>query len=354
MSQQESTVTCETNRLRFLSAFLVVTGLAWGAVSVADEDTAPVRTRQASGGKVYVADQASNQVTVIDGNTFEVIATVPVGDRPHNVNHTPDGRFVLVTNKNVNIDRPPSVSFIRTDTDEVVATVEGIGKRIEHVVAPTVGRAYVTEDLGKNAVLVLDLDERSVVASVSVGVKPHGLWPTPDGRYLFVPNQLSGTVSKVDTETLEVVGEARVGRTPTMVAVEPDGRRAYVTLYGERGLAVLDVVNVESGRMQVNDVIPVGEQPAQVAVTPDGRFVLVPCEGPGALYVVSTNSHEVEVIPTGGKAHGVDVSADGRYAFVTNWSDNSVSVVDLERQVVIREVPVGKEPAGVDYVPTTR
>jgi len=140
-----------------------------------------------------------------------------------------------------------------------------------------------------------------------------------------------------------------------MVAVAPDGQRAYVSLFGERGLAVLDAENVESERFQVNDVIPVGERPAQVAVTPDGQFVLVPCEGPGALYVISTKSHEVAgIIPTGRKAHGVDVSTDGRYAFVTNWGDNTLSVVDLERLVVIREVPVGKEPAGVDYVEIAR
>lgn len=312
----------------------------------------PSAGQQTDGGKVYLANQASDDVTVIDATSLEVVATVPVGDRPHNVNHTVDGRFVPVTNKNVNIDRPASVSIIRVDGDEVVVTVQEVGERIEHVVSPTRNRAYVTEDLGENAVLTIDLEARAVRSRVPVGVKPHGLWPSPDGRYLFVPNQLTGTVSKVDTETMEIEAEAGVGRTPTMVAVSPDGREAYVTLYGERGLAVLDARSVESGRMQVNDVIRVGERPAQVAVTPDGRFVLVPCEGPGALYLISADSREVvAAIPTGGKAHGVDVSADGRYAFVSNWADDSVSVVDLERRVVVREIPVGDEPAGIDYVP---
>lgn len=236
-----------------------------------------------------------------------------------------------------------------------MATIEGIGQRIEHVVAPTNTRAYVTEDLGENAVMVIDLDNRRLRSRIRVGTKPHGLWPTPDGRVLFVPNQLSGTISKIRTETLDVEAESLVGRTPTMVAVSPDGKQAYVSLFGERGLAVLDAESVESGRMQVNDVIPVGERPAQVAVTPDGRFILVPCEGPGALYVIASESHDVvKVIPTGEKAHGVESSSDSKYAFVTNWGDNSLSVVDLERLVVLREVPVGKEPAGVDYVQVAR
>jgi len=346
---------CSMNLFRHLAAMLTVAGIIPGTGYAATENDVSADSSRGTGGKIYVTDQASNQVSIIDGNTFEVISTIAVEDRPHNVNHTPDGYFVLVTNKNINIDRPPSVSIIRTDIDKIVATIGGIGQRIEHVAAPSAGRAYVTEDLQQNAVVAINLEDRSIIGSTGVGIKPHGLWPSPNGRFLFVPNQLSGTVSKVNTETMAVVAESPVGRTPTMVAVAPDGRRAYVSLFGERGLAVLDAENVESGRMQVHDVISIGERPAQVAVTPDGRFVLVPCEGPGALYVVSTESHQViKVVPTGDKAHGVDVSSDNRYAFVTNWGDNSVSVVDLERLVVIQEVPVGKEPAGVDFVPAAR
>lgn len=133
------------------------------------------------------------------------------------------------------------------------------------------------------------------------------------------------------------------------------GEKAYVSLYGERGLAILDATSVESGRMQINDVIRIGERPAQVAVTPDGRFVLVPCEGPGAVYVIAADSHEVAgVIPTGSRAHGVDVSPDSRHAFITNWDDDSLSIVDLETMSVVKTVKVGDEPAGVDYVSITR
>lgn len=120
-------------------------------------------------------------------------------------------------------------------------------------------------------------------------------------------------------------------------------------------MAVLDAVSAEAGRLQVTDVIPVGEKPAQIAITPDGAFSLVPCEGPGALYVISTATHEtVHVIPTGNRAHGVDVSNDGSRAFVSNWADNTVAVVDLKKGEVIAIIPVGREPAGVDFVAVPR
>lgn len=58
---------------------------------------------------IYVANQASNNISVVDAVSFNIIETISVGDRPHNVNHTPDGHYVLVTNKNVNIPKPPSL-----------------------------------------------------------------------------------------------------------------------------------------------------------------------------------------------------------------------------------------------------
>ncbi|QBQ55135.1 hypothetical protein [Nitrosococcus wardiae] len=304
-------------------------------------------------GKIYVASQGSDTVSVIDSSRLEVIATVEVEDTPHNVNHTPDGRLVLVTNKNINTKKPASLSIIRTDTDKIVATVENLGERIEHVVVPSGGhRAYVSEDLAKNAVVDIDLNSNQLKGSIPVGIKPHGLVSSWDGKSLFVPNQLSGTISKIDLNTQKVVAEAEVGRTPTVIAVTPDDKTLYVTLFGERGVAVVDAQKIESGKMQINDVIRVGERPAQVAITPNGRYVLVPAEGPGALYMIEEATHRaVTEIPTGAKAHGVDVSSDSRYAFVTNWNDGSLSVVNLSQKKVLKQIQVGESPAGVDFVP---
>jgi len=148
-----------------------------------------------AGGKVYVANQDSDTVSVIDVETLTVVATVAVEDLPHNVNHTPGGRQVLVTNKNVNDDRAPSLSIIDPQTDRISHTIRNIGSRIEHVVSVSSDTALVTEDLGENAVAIVDLDGERSISYIPVGIKPHGLWPSPDGRSVFVPNQLSGKVS---------------------------------------------------------------------------------------------------------------------------------------------------------------
>lgn len=49
-------------------------------------------------GNVYVANEEANTVSVLDAASFKTVATVPVGKMPHNVQVSPDGKTVWVTN----------------------------------------------------------------------------------------------------------------------------------------------------------------------------------------------------------------------------------------------------------------
>ena len=49
-------------------------------------------------GKVFVADQGSDTVTVIDAGSFKKVVTIPVGRSSHNVQVAPEGKRVWVTN----------------------------------------------------------------------------------------------------------------------------------------------------------------------------------------------------------------------------------------------------------------
>jgi len=89
-------------------------------------------------------------------------------------------------------------------------------------------RLFVSQ-YGTDEVLVLDTITRNVVSQISVGDGPSGLAVTPDGRFLYVansiniPNQLLGTVSKIDLSTMAVVETVTVNGAPTKVAIGPVG-----------------------------------------------------------------------------------------------------------------------------------
>ena len=65
---------------------------------------------QAAGGfEVYVSNERSGDITVIDGASFQVIATIPVGKRPRGIHASPDGKTVYVALSGTPIEGPPQL-----------------------------------------------------------------------------------------------------------------------------------------------------------------------------------------------------------------------------------------------------
>ena len=320
--------------------------------------------------KVYVADEGANTVSVIDAASFKKIGSIPVGQGPHNVQVSPDGKWVWVTN-NVEPGKtaemmPPgqmpktehgamagagAVWAIDTATDEVVGKVP-VGMHPAHVVVASDGRtAYVTNG-GDNTVSVVDTAAQRVIAAIPVGASPHGLRISPDGKQAWVANLKGGTVSVIDTVSRKQIAKIPVGKGPAQVGFTPDGRFAFVSLSEEMRVAVIDPVS-----RKVTRKLAVGTVPIQLYATPDSRFVLVANQGtpkkPGTTVSVIdiAGLKVVATIKTGAGAHGVVIDRDGRHAFVTNTYANTVAVIDVAERKVIATVPVGKGPNGISMAP---
>jgi YVTN family beta-propeller protein len=110
-------------------------------------------------------------------------------------------------------------------------------------------------------------DDNRVVARVSVGDEPQNLAITPDGKYVYVSNTGSGTVSVIRTKDKpKVVETIDVGTEPYGMAITPDGRKLYVANARSNDVSVIDL-----GRNKVIATIDdVGLEPRGVAITSDG------------------------------------------------------------------------------------
>ena len=67
---------------------------------------------------LYVSNQSSNTVSVIDGTTYALLHTIPVGQEPYGVGISPDGKTVFITNL-----VSDTVSVINADTNKPIALV---------------------------------------------------------------------------------------------------------------------------------------------------------------------------------------------------------------------------------------
>jgi YVTN family beta-propeller protein len=125
------------------------------------------REREPEGGKVYVVNELSNSVSVIDAATNTVIATIPVGTQPAGVAVSPDGSRVYVTNANSpDFSQPGTVSVIDAATNTVIATIP-VGTTPGGVsVTPDGSRVYVANAF--SPVSVIDAVKNIVVATITV------------------------------------------------------------------------------------------------------------------------------------------------------------------------------------------
>ena len=127
---------------------------------------------------IYLACSKSHEVQVRDARTLELVRRLAAGDGTYNVEPSPDGRWVLATNK-----KAQSVSVFDTRTWREAARVP-TSKRIPHGIAfsPDGRHAFVSiESVGSDpgAVDAIDLTTLRRVASLEVPYQPTGIAVAP-------------------------------------------------------------------------------------------------------------------------------------------------------------------------------
>lgn len=124
--------------------------------------------------RLYVACNYGNTVQVWDAKTLTPITEVAVGKGPYNVEPSPDGRWVIATNK-----KDQSASVIDAATLKVAATIPTT-KKVVHGVgfSPDSKYAFVTaESIGADpgSIDMIDLATMKVVATVPLPAQPTGI-----------------------------------------------------------------------------------------------------------------------------------------------------------------------------------
>jgi YVTN family beta-propeller protein len=174
---------------------------------------------------LYVTNQLDNTLSVIDGSTYHVIATVPVGALPAGVAVSPDGRDAYIAQGGDH-----AVSVFDTSTNTITTTVALPAGSSPRGVAltPNGQLLYIADGGGSNSVSVLDTRTNQIVASVPVGSQPVSVTVTPDGGSVYVTNELSGNVTVINTRNGAVEATLPSGIGPFSVATSPTDNSVYV------------------------------------------------------------------------------------------------------------------------------
>jgi hypothetical protein len=103
---------------------------------------------------------------------------------------------------------------------------------------------------------VFDTSTHKIVHQADTrGKDAHGVWPAPDGSEIWMVNRVTSNAVVIDAETFEITAEMDfVGKTPDIIAMSPDGSRAYISLRGPEPVTMPHVAVGETPGFAVVDI----------------------------------------------------------------------------------------------------
>jgi YVTN family beta-propeller protein len=263
--------------------------------------------------------RTDGSLTPIDPTTGKPGKAIPVDD-PYNMYFTPDGKFAVVVAEALKrLDfRDPHTMALQWS----LPAPECAG--INHADFSIDGRFVIFTCEYKGSLVKIDLVGRKVLGylKLSKGRMPQDIRASPDGKLFYVAELQSGGVFVVDGETFTEVGFIPTGVGAHGLYPSRDGKKLYVInrgtarVYGPpRGKGSIAVLDFATRRVEATWVIPGGGSPDMGNVSADGKHLWISGRYDDVVYVIDTATGEVKTIAAGKEPHGLTVwPQPGRYS----------------------------------------
>ena len=289
--------------------------------------------------RIFVTNEASDDISVINGETLEVEKTFAIGKRPRGIGLAPDGSelYVAVSEENaiVVID-PVSLKELRRFE---------AGSDPETFAVHPGGNIYISNE---DAAMASVFDPRvgKKVAEIPVGLEPEGVAISPDGRKVIVTSESTNMLHVIGVPEHTIIANILVGARPRAAVFTRDGNVAYATseISGE-------VKKVDMNEHKVVAVTKIADEkakPKDVLLSRDEKTLYVAGGRADAVIVLDAQSMQIVAnIPVGKRVWGLALSRDGSRLFSTDGASNRVSAIDTSTLKVIKSIPVGELPWGI-------
>lgn len=349
-----------SSRRRFLTS-LSIAGIAAGT-SMAVPSLAHAEeqcTTRGTGDLGLIIERATGSVLIIDTTKKSIIKRVEnMGDLSHaSVVISRDTRYAYV------FGRDGGLTKVDLLLGKVVKRIVQAGNSIGGAISQG-GRFVAASNYTPGGVRVFDADTLELVADIPTGgSKTVGLADTTQNRFVFSLYD-SGEIWLVDMEDPGNPGIQKfpdIGIQPYDGLVTPDGRYYVVGLFGEDGMAMLDLWQPEKGVTRILDGYGKGDKPLPVYKMPHlegwasaGNRLYVPAVGRHEVLIIDRSSwKEVGRVPVHGQPVFVMARPDGRYIWV-NFAlphNDTLQVIDVLSDKIIKSLKPGKGVLHIEFSP---
>jgi YVTN family beta-propeller protein len=316
-----------------------------------------------------VLSKHDHTLAIVDSATLKVVARMPVGDDPHEVIATADGKMAYVSNYggggagalhtlavldlvNQKALAPIDLGALRgphgldfaggkiwftAEAAKVFGSVDPVSGKVDFVLGSGQNRThmiFVTQDLSK----IFTSNIQSGTVSIWEKVRPS----LPPGPQPPAGGPAPGPFAAEWSQFLVTVGAGSEG-----FDVSPDGKELWAANAQTGTIAVVNIAEKSVARTINANVRGAN----RLKFTPDGKLVFVSSLNGADVTVLDVGLKEVvKRIPVGRGAAGIQMEPNGARVFVACTPDNYVAVIDLKTLTVTGKIDAGGNPDGMAWV----
>jgi YVTN family beta-propeller protein len=303
---------------------------------------------------LLVLSKRGHTLAIVDPSSLKVVALAPVGDDPHEVIASANGRMAYVSNYGGGSLH--TLAVIDLVGQKALPSIDLEPLRGPHGLTFVGGKVWFTAE-GSKVIGRYDPVAAKVDWVLGTGQdRTHMIWVSEDEKRIVTTNVASGTVSLMEQVMRQGMGgtaradweEAvvKVGNGSEGFDVLPNGKEIWVANAGDGTVSVIDFAE-----KKVIDTLALDVRGAnRLKFTVDGKMALISSlRGPDAVFVDVATRKVVKRLKIGTGAAGILMQPNGTRAFVACSPDNYVAVIDLKTMEVVGKIDAGGEPDGLAW-----
>ena len=302
--------------------------------------TITVTPKLTSNGDVYISNETSQNISLIDPNTNTVAATIPTlaGNANAGVSISPDNTRAYVSSSSDGY-----VHVINTATRTRIASIN-IGGSPFGISAGN-QRIFVSDIFGSRF-WVIDANSLTVIATITMssGPQARAICLSPDQTRVYVSS--NNVIWAYDAVSLTPIASRTITGNAYGLAVSSDGQRLfYADLNGNYG-----ILNT-TGLTTIYSTFLASGWGAGVCVNQAGTKAYIAHQGTNTLYIHDISNSTFVSVPMPSLSTGVSLSTDESRLYVTNIGSNNVTVLNTATNAIVTNVVVGIRPVSIgDFV----
>jgi YVTN family beta-propeller protein len=348
--------------------FLVASALA-GALLYAESTP-----RQA----LLVLSKSDQTLAIVDPSTLKTVARVPVGEDPHEVIASSDGKLAYVSNYGGGAYH--TLAVVDLIAQKALPIIDLGPLSGPHGLTYEGGKTWFTAE-GAKAIGRYDPAKKKVDWILGTGQnRTHMIFVSKDLKQIFTTNVSSGTVSIIEKsmrrgpdfgpppgagpggpppgmpngpgnrrgprgvpggdwdETVVPVGHGGEG-----FDVSPDGKQIWVANAQDGTVSIIDVAS----KRVVDTLAPNFREANRLKFTPNGRFVFISASD---LAILDRATHkEIKHLDAGCGGGGIQMAPDGARVYAACNRQGYVAAIDLKTLKVVGRIDAGGQPDGLAW-----